>query len=354
MSKIFKKIVITGAAGWLGRGIVDYYYRANNIRTIEAAGVSNPTFIRILVKDQSEFDLMKGICPDLDIQIGDVRNSVDTDRLLDGMNDALVIHTAGVIHPIKHRDLMEVNFFGTKNILDSAIKYSVAKIVVMSSNSPLGCNPAVGHLFDEYSNYNPYMGYGNSKMRMELLVKKYTELYDIDTVIIRAPWFYGRFQPPRQTLFFSMIKDGKVPIVGNGNNLRSMAYIDNLSQGIALAASSQVSKNNIYWIADKEPYSMNAIIDTVEDVLENDFSIKCARKRIRLPSVVSEIAQFGDFCLQKAGFYNQKIHVLSEMNKNIACDISKAQRELGYDPKVSLRDGMHKSVSWIIEQGYKI
>ena len=46
-----------------------------------------------------------------------------------------------------------------------------------------------------------------------------------------------------------------------------------------------------------------------------------------------------DYYIQKLGFYNQKIHVLSEMNKDIFCDISKAKKELGYAPKIDLYKG---------------
>jgi nucleoside-diphosphate-sugar epimerase len=46
----------------------------------------------------------------------------------------------------------------------------------------------------------------------------------------------------------------------------------------------------------------------------------------------------------------QKIHVLSEMNKTIACSVAKAERELGYDPKVSLREGMKRSIAWVLER----
>ena len=55
-----------------------------------------------------------------------------------------------------------------------------------------------------------------------------------ETVVIRPPWFYGPGQPPRQALFFTMIKDGKAPLVGRGDNRRSMAYIDNICQGLLL------------------------------------------------------------------------------------------------------------------------
>ncbi|HEY9170718.1 MAG TPA: hypothetical protein VI136_00375, partial [Verrucomicrobiae bacterium] len=173
----------------------------------------------------------------------------------------------------------------------------------------------------------------------------------IETVLIRAPWFYGPNQPPRQTLFFRMIREGKAPIVGNGQNLRSMAYLDNLCQGLLLAAATERAAGQVYWIADKRPYPMNEIVDTVERLLETEFGQKCAHKRLRLPGTASEIAWLADQTLQALGLYHQRIHVLSEMNKTIACSVAKAERELGYAPKVALEEGMRRSLRWCVERG---
>jgi nucleoside-diphosphate-sugar epimerase len=168
---------------------------------------------------------------------------------------------------------------------------------------------------------------------------------------VRPPWFYGPFQPPRQTLFFEMVRDGKGPVVGSGENKRSMAYIDNLCQGLILAATTARAAGETYWIADERPYSMNEILDTVERLLEQEFKIPCAHKRLRLPSLASEAAYVVDGLLQSLGMYNQKIHVLSEMNKTIACSIDKAKRDLGYRPGVALEEGMRRSLSWCVKQG---
>ena len=73
---------------------------------------------------------------------------------------------------------------------------------------------------------------------------------------------------------------------------------------------------------------MNEIVDTVERLLETEFGQNCAHKRLRLPSLASSIAFAVDTTLQAAGIYNQKIHVLSEMNKTIACDISQTTADL--------------------------
>ena len=99
---------------------------------------------------------------------------------------------------------------------------------------------------------------------------------------------------------------------------------------------------------------MNQIVDTVERLLEKDFGFTVAHKRLRLPDFAGNFAQWVDRAIQGAGFYHQKIHVLGEMNKNIACSVEKAVRELGYDPKVALEEGMRRSIQWCLDQGIKI
>src|SRR5262249_35862999 len=147
----------------------------------------------------------------------------------------------------------------------------------------------------------------------------------IETVIIRPPWFYGPYQPPRQTRFFRMIRDGKMPLVGRGYNRRSMAYIDNIVQGLLLAAEADRAIGETYWIADARPYAMTEIIETVECLLEQEFGQKCAHRRLRLPRWTGDVARLADGLVQMAGRYNQSVHVLSEMNGSIACSIRKAE-----------------------------
>ena len=236
----------------------------------------------------------------------------------------------------------------------AGINGGLKKAVIVSSNSPIGCNPFPEHRFDENSPYNPYMNYGRSKMLMEKSATKIAEDNNINLTFIRCPWFYGPNQPARQTLFFQMIKDGKMPIVGDGSNQRSMSYIDNLCQGIMLAALREDKNVKAYWIADDRPYTMNEIVDTVEDVLAKDFQYKVTGKRMRLPWIVGEVATLVDWIIQKLGLYHQKFHVLSEMNKSIACSVDLAKEELGYLPATQLRDGMKKSINWCKENNMEI
>lgn len=343
--------VVTGLPGWLGNRFVDALL--NGLPDVPSLSQPRPRRLRLLATD-IEHPFIKEVERNGSVGIvaGDLRNKTDVQKLFEGAGGGTVFHIAGVIHPANVKDFFSINYEGTKNMLEQAVKAGVKRFIYVSSNSPLGVNASNVQLFDEFSPYNPYMNYGKSKMMAEQLVTSADG--GLETVIIRPPWFYGPGQPPRQSLFFSMIKNGKAPIVGDGKNLRSMAYVDNISQGLLLAEKVEKANKQIYWIADSRPYSMNEIVDTIEKVLEKDFSMKVSHKRMHLPGIASEVALAVDATMQSAGLYHQKIHVLSEMNKTIACSIQKARTELGYDPKIALEEGMRRSIAWVLKEGITI
>jgi nucleoside-diphosphate-sugar epimerase len=345
------RLLITGANGWLGKRLARLIAQRQIDLSVLSHLPSDP-LLRCLILPSERPEELRQI--GAEVVVGDIRKASDCASFCEGAKDAVLIHTAGVIHPRRVKDFYEINVAGTRNILNAALAAGLKRVVVVSSNSPLGVNHISSETFDEYSEYDPYMNYGRSKMQAELLVRRFEKENGLECVIVRPPWFYGPDQPPRQTLFFSMIRAGKAPIVGSGNNRRSMAYIDNLCEGLLLAAYVERAAGQIYWIADRRPYSMNEIIDTVESLLEREFKLSVAHTRMRLPNAASEIAFLADNLLQSLGIYNQKIHVLSEMNKTIACSTAKAEAELGYNPRISLEEGMRRSLSFCIEHGIQI
>jgi nucleoside-diphosphate-sugar epimerase len=339
------KVLVTGAGGWLGQGVINAL--VTGLPEVPLLAQADPNLsIRSLVLPG------EGAGTDGNVTRieGDIRNPRDLEAFFADAEGAVVLHLAGVIHPKKPAEFEEINAIGTRNVLTAAKRAKVRRVVYMSSNSPIGVNPHHDHLFDEASPYNPYMGYGRSKMHAELEVKR-AQGEGLETVIVRAPWFYGPFQPARQSEFFEMVRDGKGPLIGGGQNRRSMSYIDNLAQGLLLAAAVDAANGEVYWIADEQPYTMAEILDTIEKLLETEFNIPCKHKRLKAPGLVADVAEIADWGLQKAGLYNQKIHVLGEMNKSIACDVSKAKAELGYRPTVALEEGMRRSIAWAIAQG---
>ncbi len=341
--------LVTGGAGWLGSRLVGAL--VHGLPECDWLPRPNPQLrVRCLVLPGEDASLIEEPGDRVEIVRGDITRAEDCARLCEGATGAVLFHVAGIIHPRRRAEFYSVNVDGSRNVLQAAVAAGVRRAVAMSSNSPCGTNPHPDHVFDESSAYQPYMHYGRSKMLMEQAVAGYSQAGKIETVIVRAPWFYGPNQPPRQSLFFRMIRDGKAPIVGGGGNRRSMAYVDNLCQGLILAAAVEAAGGRTYWIADARPYTKTEVVDTVERLLETEFGQKCAHNRMRLPGLASEVAWAADRMLQGLGLYHQKIHVLSEMNKTIACSVERARTELGYRPVVALEEGMRRSLKWVWER----
>jgi nucleoside-diphosphate-sugar epimerase len=343
--------LITGMPGWLGTrlvrtlldGIPGVPFSSEPDRTRRIRCLVMPALVPTATRLWSER---------VEIIEGDLRDPASASALCRDAAGATLFHCAGIIHPARRtRELFDVNAGGTRAVLQAAEDARVRRVIVISSNSPFGFNPNREHLFDEQSSYRPYMAYGRSKMLLEQIVHEFQERGKIETVIVRPPWFYGPDQPLRQTTFFRMIRRGAAPIVGNGENLRSMTYIDNLCQALVLCERTPAAANQTYWIADRRPYPMNEIVDTVERLMETEFGLKVAHQRQRLPAIASDLARLGDAMIQATGLYQQKVHVLSELGKSIACSIAKAEKELGYAPTVELEEGMRRSLAWCLEQG---
>ena len=330
---------VTGATGWLGLRLVRKLIEGQPDRPIHC-----------FVHRGEDASKLSSIASSIQIVEGDLRESESVDSFLSAAKGGTVFHVAGIIHPKRFvREFYEVNEEGTRRVVEAAKTSGVRRLIYVSSNSPIGCNPNAEHTFDEDSPYHPYMNYGRSKQRAEEIVNAASG--DLETVILRMPWFYGPDQPARQSLFFSMIKDGKAPVLGDGNYMRSMGFVDNLCQGLMLSEQVEDAKGQTYWIADRRPYPFHEVVDTIERLLETEFGYTVAHKRLRLPAFVGNVAQLVDSIIQGAGLYHQKFHVLSEMNKHIACSIGKAERELGYNPKIELEEGMRRSLQWMADQG---
>jgi nucleoside-diphosphate-sugar epimerase len=333
--------VITGASGWLGRGLLHRLLDEPERR-----------HLKLLAHSTAEAHALASL-GDVEVVIGDIGRPDTARRLLhDVGTDCDVIHTAGVIHPHVTREFFEINANGTRHLVEAAAEHGVRRLVHVSSNSPFGTNPHANDTFRANEPYNPYFGYGLSKMQAELAVFEAIDR-GLDATIVRPPWFYGPFQPPRQTVFFRMIRAGRFPVVGGGEQRRSMVYIDNLVDGVIAAELTPAARGKAYWIADRCPYTVNEIVETVGRALADE-GLEVNANNVHLPAIAGRAAELGDRIVQRLGRYQQQLHVLGEMNHTIACDISLAVEELGYEPKLSLYDGMRASIRWCLDEGVEL
>jgi nucleoside-diphosphate-sugar epimerase len=142
-------------------------------------------------------------------------------------------------------------------------------------------------------------------------------------------------------------------VIGAGEQMRSMAYVGNLVQGVLRAELVATPPGRGWWIADARPYPISEIVATVGRALTDEgFDVR--PNSARLPAIVGRLAETADALIQRTGRYVQQIHVLGEMDKNIACDIGVARIELGYEPQVELYEGMRRSIRWCLDEGLEL
>ena len=333
--------VITGATGWLGRALVH-----------RLLAEPSPRRLRLLAATTAQGKQLQTL-ENVEVVVGDIAKPDTAARLLHGVGAAAdLIHTVGVIHPKATRQFFEINVNGTCNVAEAALDHGVRRMVHISSNSPFGTNAQPGDTFRASEPYHPYLNYGWSKMEGELAVLDAVNR-GLDATIVRPPWFYGPFQPPRQITFFRLVRAGRFPIVGSGEQRRSMVYIGNLVDGVLAAELTPMARGRGYWVADAGPHTVNEIVATVGRALRDEgFAVK--EPSARLPAIAGRAAEIGDRVVQRLGRYQQQLHVLGEMNHTIACDISATRAELGYQPRVELYEGMRTSIRWCVEQGLEL
>jgi nucleoside-diphosphate-sugar epimerase len=300
------EVVVTGASGWLGQNLVRALVRDPDRRRV-----------RCLVHDAADAVLLEVVDPKVETVVGDVRDPVAADRLFDGIGTATVFHAAAIIHPLRRtRDLFDVNVGGTQLVLDRARRAGVRRFVHVSSNSPFGANRDAAGRFDENSPYSPYLSYGESKAEAEQLVQRSHDRGDL----------------------------------GPGTQRRSMVFTGNLVHGLLRSEVAPAAPGRAYWIADAEPVELLEILSTVRSALAAE-GLQVSDRQPLIPQAAGSLAETADRVLQSRGLYVQAVHVLGELKDTIACDISRARRELGYEPTTSLFDGMRASVRWCIERG---
>jgi UDP-glucuronate 4-epimerase len=256
---------------------------------------------------------------------GDIRDEALVDRLFsDGRFDA-VIHLAAragvrpsLSEPILYED---VNCIGTLRLLEAARRHGPDLFLFGSSSSVYGINEKVPFAEDDAVN-RPISPYATTKRAGELLCYNYHHLYGFRTACLRFFTVYGPAQRPEMAIhkFTDLIWRGKtVPMYGDGGSRRDYTYVDDIVDGL-LATLALAPGFEILNLGGADTTSLRDLVQWIGEELAVEPRIEY------LPT------QPGDVPITYA-------------------DVSKAARLLGYSPKVPIREGLRRFVSWYLERG---
>ena len=339
--------LVTGAPGWLGTRLVEVL--RDGLPELPAAGP--PRRIRCLVMPGTSEVARAELPPGVELVEGDIRDSGSLADFFRDAEGATVFHLAGVVRTRQPQDFHDVHVTGTRNLLGLAAESGVRRFLSISSNMVAGPNPHPERLFDEQSPRRPTLPYGRSKVLMEDAVNEAFAAGRLETVILRPCRFYGPRQHADRTRLYRMIRQGRMPVVGKGDALWSMSYVDNTCQALLLAERSDAAAGKTYWVADGRPYTVREIADTVEALLEREFQIPVKHRRVRIPGFVGRAAAGADMLLQRFGVVQPQLHALGHLVESGACSIEAARRDLGYDPRIEIEEGTRRAIRWCVSKG---
>lgn len=316
------KALITGATGFIGSHLA---------RELSKKGFE----VSCLIRKTSNLKWLEGL--DIKLVEGDCSDRNSLNGCVRGQD--YIFHLAGMTKANYRKDFYSVNAKGTENIIKSVAENNpgVKRFLYLSSLSAFG--PKLNNSLPEESQKpHPVSDYGRSKLEGEYAVLKYGDKVPVS--ILRPPVVYG----PRDTeffLFFKFIKKGILPNVDDGYT--SLIYIDDLINVIMLTAEKEIAAGKIYFVSDDTVYSNKKIIDEIALALGVNVSM------IRLPrAVLLTIGFFGEGIskiIGKSSMINRD-KIKEIMHKEWICDITKAKNELGFQPRVKIKEGIKWTADW--------
>jgi len=290
------KIAITGGSGFIGTNLSNLLKSQHDILILD----------RIPSKIQ-----------DVDFTECDLLDSKKLSDVLEGFD--IVIHLAAAVgvklteeEPLH---TLNLNIQGTQNILESCKKNHVKKIIFASSSEIYG--EAIHIPIKETDTPMPITNYGVSKITGEEYVKAYSKAHSIKYSILR---FFNAYGPGQSNSFvmsefvFKAIANKTITIHGNGEQLRAFCHISDIVNGISLCLDK--GDNEIFNIGNNtEPVTIFELAKTIKKITNSKSEITF------LP------------------FEDTERKRTSEIMKRIP-DITKAQNILGYNPRISLNEGI--------------
>jgi dTDP-glucose 4,6-dehydratase len=309
------KLLVTGGAGFIGSNFV----RMALTDKFPDFNVEQLTVLDLLTYAGDEENL-KPVASDKRFKFvkGDIRDLELAKKLMHEADQ--VVHFAAESHVDRSieggSEFVSTNVMGTQVLLDAARSTNIKRFVHVSTDEVYG-SISEGSWPEDHP-LLPNSPYSASKAGSDLLVRAYNRTHKLDTVITRCSNNYGQYQFPEKVIplfITNIIEAKKVPLYGNGLNVRDWLHVDDHCRGIALALTKGRAG---------EVYNIGGGTELT--------NVELTHKILKAMGVGEEFIQPVE---------DRKGHDL-----RYSVDISKINKELGYSPQVNFEEGLEQTINW--------
>ena len=313
------RFLLTGAAGFIGSHVADALLAEGH----EVVGIDNmDPYYDVARKEANVTEIEAAGHPGkFEFQRVDIRDGLEIAALFaDGSFDS-VVHLAamaGVRNSIEHPDVYwSVNLDGTRNLLENLVAWNASRNFVFASTSSVyGATKQIPFVESDPCD-RPMVPYSASKRAAELMGYSYHNLYDVNFTAVRFFTVYGPRGRPDMMAFKvldSIYNGTTVPLNNGGDMSRDWTFISDIVSGV-VAAALKPSGYEVVNLGRGEPVSLSDFVATIENAVGNTANFEDAP----IPT--------GDI-------------------KSTHADVSRAREVFGYNPKVSVEEGVQRFVDW--------
>ena len=330
-------ILVTGSAGFIGAFLCKKLLETTDYKIVGVDNLNDYYDVslkeaRLKMLENKNFSFIKG----------DISDKLFVDNLFKEHKFDIVVNLAaqaGVRYSIDHPDVyIQSNIIGFYNLLEACRNHPVKHLVFASSSSVYGGNVKVPFSTDDKVD-NPVSLYAATKKSDELLAHAYSKLYNIPSTGLRFFTVYGPMGRPDMAYFSftnKLVKGETIEIFNYGNCKRDFTYIDDIVEGIVRVINKAPEKKDgedgltippykLYNIGNNHPENLLDFVQILSEelvrvgVLPKDYDFESHKKLVPM--------QKGDVPITYA-------------------DTSDLERDFGFKPSTSLRDGLRQFAEW--------
>lgn len=312
------KVLITGAAGFIGSNLTHYLVEQRpewKVVALDALTYAGNLENLSELIERSQIDFKKI----------DITHAEAITQLFEAEKFNLVFHLAAESHVDRSihsaSEFVHTNVVGTQNLLNSTLATRVKRFVHISTDEVYGSLGPTGR-FVETTPLDPTSPYAASKAASDLMVEACHKTHGLETVVTRCTNNYGPYQFPEKfiPLFITnALEDKKLPLYGDGMNVRSWLYVRDHCEALLAAAENGVA-GQVYNIGGAE-----------EAELPNKEVTQLILKNLGKPEDLIELVT------------DRPAH-----DRRYAIDYSKINSELGWKPTVPFHEGIEKTIAWYL------